>query len=101
MALGANFDADAVLGRAGLPGSAAGTFDNGRLVRGMDSLFHLYLTSHLQQITYKKYNIIFPGNLQGVYAKNTGKNYTQKKIDFFVYIFDNLHVRNTAVKRLL
>ena len=53
MALGANFDADAVLGRAGLPGSAAGTFDNGGLVRGMDSLFHsVHLFFPIRQSTY-------------------------------------------------
>ena len=101
MAVRADFNTQILLGGACFKSVAASAGNCCPLVLGMDSLFHLYLTSHLQQITYKKYNIIFPGKLQGFYTKNTGKNYTQKKIDFFVYIFDNLHVRNTAVKRLL
>lgn len=46
MAVGANFNADILLCGACLKGVATGTGNRRPLILGMDSLFHLYLTSH-------------------------------------------------------
>ena len=46
MAVGANFNADVLLCGTCLKGVAAGAGNRRPLILGMDSLFHLYLTSH-------------------------------------------------------
>lgn len=52
MALGANFNTDGFLGRAGLPSSATSTFDDHGLVVRMDTLFHCVHLFHIRQSTY-------------------------------------------------
>ena len=52
MALGADFNCDALTGGAGLDGCAASALDNGGLIIGMDACFHCFFSSFIGCLDY-------------------------------------------------